>query len=507
MAFNKIEAIKAAKHPLDVLEDIYRYAKLGWEAIPEDDWDRMKWYGVFFRRATPGYFMMRLRIPNGILSTAQLRTVADIVCDYGRDQADLTTRENIQLRWVTIENVPDIFERLRAVGLTSQQSGMDNMRNVVGCPIAGLDPTELLDASFLAEELQGSFVGVRELSNLPRKFNISITGCREDCGHAQAHDLSFVPATRPAANAEPLAGFNVLVGGALGGRDPQLAVSLDAFVLPDEVVALNWAVLEVFRDHGPREARNRARLKVLLAEWGIERFRAAVEKRFGGPLPRAGRDETAAYGGDHIGVHPQRQPGRCYAGLLVPVGRVTGTQLRELARLADAYGAGEVRLTPDQNVIIPHVLRSWVPALLREPLLEVFSPFPSEVLRGLVACTGTDYCHFSLIDTKTEALTLARLLEARLPEDRALRIHMSGCPNACGQHWIADVGLLGVRVRKDGQVVEAADVSVGGRLDPSAQLAREAAAGVPLEELADVLAGLVREETRAASRNTEFSSP
>jgi len=355
LALNKIEAIKSAKHPLDTLDDIYRYAKLGWEAIPEDDWDRMKWYGLFFRRATPGHFMMRLRIPNGILTTAQLRAIADIVCDYGRDQADLTTRENIQLRWVTIEHVPDIFARLHAVGLTSQQSGMDNMRNVVGCPIAGLDPAELLDASSLAQELQESFVGVRELSNLPRKFNVSITGCRQDCGHAQAHDLSFVPATfHPHPNplpqgrgegrdGEALTGFNVLVGGALGGKDPQLAVPLDAFVLPGEVAPLNRAVLEVFRDHGPREARNKARLKVLLTEWGIERFRAAVEERLGETLARAGQDETVAYGGDHIGIHEQRQPGRCYAGLLVPVGRVTGTQLRELARLGDVYGAGEVR--------------------------------------------------------------------------------------------------------------------------------------------------------------------
>jgi len=173
---------------------------------------------------------------------------------------------------------------------------------------------------------------------------------------------------------------------------------------------------------------------VLLTEWGIERFRAAVEERLGETLARAGQDETVAYGGDHIGIHEQRQPGRCYAGLLVPVGRVTGTQLRELARLGDVYGAGEVRLTPDQNVIIPHVPRASVPALLRERLLEVFSPFPSEVLRGLVACTGIDYCHFSLIDTKAEALKLARQLEDRLLVDRALRIYMSGCPNACGQH-------------------------------------------------------------------------
>lgn len=487
---NKIEALKQAKHPLDVLEDIYRYAKLGWEAIPEDDWDRMKWYGLFYRRTTPGYFMMRLRVPNGILSSTQLAAIAEIVVIYGRNQADLTTRENIQLRWITIEDVPDIFERLKAVGLTSQQSGMDNMRNVVGCPIAGLDPNELLDASPLARALQEAFVGKRELSDLPRKFNTSITGCREDCTHAQAHDLSFVPATYHLQEG-PVCGFNVLVGGALGGKDPRVAIPLDAFVRPDEVVGLMRAVLEVFRDHGPREARNRARLKVLLDAWGIDRFRAAVEERFGRALMPAGQDETQQYGGDHIGIHPQRQPGLSYVGLLVPVGRVTGTQLKELARLAEMYGHAEIRLTPDQNVIIPHVSRDRLASLLREPLLREFSPFPSPIMRGMVCCTGNDYCHFSLIDTKGEAMKLARALEQQLSSEKPVRIHISGCPNACGQHHIADIGLLAVKVRRDGMVVDAADISVGGRLGPDARLAEVVHQGVPLTDLPDTVPGLL----------------
>jgi len=492
MPVNKIEVIKQAKHPLDVLEDIYRYAKEGWEAIPEDDWDRMKWYGVFFRRTTPGYFMMRLRIPNGMLTSKQLDAVADIVITYGRDQADLTTRENIQLRWITIENVPDIFERLKAVGLTSQQSGMDNMRNVVGCPIAGLDPNEFIDASPLAQALQYSFVGLRELSNLPRKFNVSVTGCRDDCASAQAHDLSFVPATYHAAHG-PVSGFNVLIGGALGGKDPKLAEPLDAFVRPEEVVALNRSVLEVYRDHGPRDARNKARLKYLLEMWGMDRLREAVEERFGRPLPRAGEAMTKRYGGDHIGIHPQAQRGLSYVGLLVPVGRLSGTQLKELACLSDVYGKGEIRLTTQQNVIIPHVPREKMTALLQEPLLKEFSPFPSPVMRGLVCCTGDDYCHFALIETKGETLKMAKALEEKNVIKDSIRIHVSGCPNACGQHHIADISLLAMKIKIDGEIVGAAEVGVGGRLGPEARLAEQVSNAVPLTELPDYLAELAKD--------------
>lgn len=502
---NKIEAIKDAKHPLDVLEDIYRYAKLGWEAIPEDDWDRMKWYGVFYRRTTPGYFMMRLRIPNGILSSEQLAIVGKIITDYGRDQADLTTRENVQFRWVRIEDVPDIFQRLASVGLTSQQSGMDNMRNVVGCPLAGLDSEELSDASALAQELQDSFVGVRALSNLPRKYNVSITGCRQDCTHARAHDLSFVPATYLGGEG-PAVGFNVLVGGALGGREPHFAEPLDAFVRPQEVVALNRAVLEVFRDHGSRETRTKARLRWLIEEWGMQRFRAAVEEHFGRPLLQAGDDNGGRHSGDHGGVHPQRQPKMHSVGLSIPVGRVRGTQLSELASLAECYGGGEVRLTPDQNALIPHVHQDDLAALLDEPLLRVFSPSPTPVMRGLVTCTGIDFCHYSLIDTKGVALQLAQALQNRgVNPDGPLRIHMSGCPNACGQHHLGDISLLGVRVRRGNEIIDAVDVAVGGSLRPDALLPEPVAQGVPLEELPDVISNLLEAKAVSAAV-TEITS-
>ncbi|MGH2586792.1 MAG: ferredoxin--nitrite reductase, partial [Dehalococcoidia bacterium] len=483
---NKIEAIKTEKDGLDVIDDLARFAAEGFASIPEDDFERLKWYGLFRRKPTPGYFMVRLRIPNGILTSAQMRELGNLTTCFGRGHADVTTRQNIQLRWVTIEQAPVLFERLRMVGLTSQQSGMDNVRNYVGCPIAGLDPDEVLDASPLTSALQEAILGRRAYSNLPRKFNISITGCRQDCGHAQANDLGFTPATAP----DGAAGFNVWVGGALGGKEPHLGESLDAFVRPDEVVEAACRILEVFRDHGPRESRLHARLKVLLREWSIPRFRAEVERYLGRPFRPAGRDEVRAHGGDHIGVHRQRQVGRVYVGLTVPVGRIAGTQMQELARLAETYGEGELRLTGDQNVLIPHVPEARVDDLLAEPLLRDLSPNPHPVLRGLVTCTGNDFCHYSLIDTKGRGLELAQAVAARLPElnpATRFRLHISGCPHACGQHQIGDLGLQAARVRRDGVILDAADVFQGGRLGHDGRLAEKTHDNVTFDEVAEMV--------------------
>ena len=491
MAPNRIEVLKSARDGLDVLPDLYRYAVEGVDAIPADDFERLKWYGLFHRKATPGYFMLRMRIPNGVLTSEQITAIGEIANRCGRGTADITTRQNIQLRWITIEDAPWVLQRLAAAGLNSQQSGMDNVRNVVGCPLAGLDADELIDARTLAERLQQAIVGGKRFSNLPRKFNLSITGCREDCAHAQTHDLSFAPATRYEAGQE-IAGFNVLVGGALGGQQPELARPLDVLVEPEGVVPVALAILEVFRDHGPREQRKRTRLKVLLGEWGIERFRAAVEERAGVPLERAAESATRKHGGDHIGISSQAQPGRSVVGCLVPVGRVSGDDLIEFGRLAAAYGTAELRLTVQQNVLIPNVPDERLGALLAEPLLETYSPKPSPWVRSVVTCTGNDYCHFSLIDTKAEALKLASALEERYEIDEPVRIQMSGCPHACGQHRASEIGLLGDRKRVDGEVLDAADVFAGGCLGDDARLGERTAEGVLTPDLPEAVAAQLR---------------
>jgi ferredoxin-nitrite reductase len=490
---NRFESFKAEKDGLDVLPDLLRYAaeRTPIDEIPEDDLDRMKWYGVFHRKQTPGFFMMRLRTPGGRLSSAQIHAIAGIAREFGRGTADLTTRENVQLRWLTLPVIPEILERLERGGITTLQSGMDNVSNLIGCPIAGLDPAEVIDTTPLIRSLQKALVGKREFTNLPRKFNVSIAGCREDCGHAQTQDLGFVPATCE-IDGRRIVGFNVLIGGALGGTSPRLATSLDVFLRPEEVVDFFAALLLVYRDNGPREQRTKSRIKWLVAEWGEERLREEVEEQIGRTLRRAGRVETIHNAGSHLGIHPERTLNVNFVGLHIPVGRVTADQLDELGRLADEYGAGELRLTVDQNVVIPHVTDARLDRLLGEPLLRELRPNPPPVWRNLVCCTGNDYCHFSAIDTKGQAVALARELEARGVEVPSnTRIHISGCVHACGKHHVGDVGLQGTTVRVDGELHEAAHLFAGGRLGEYGRLAELVREDVLVEDLTDAVQELL----------------
>jgi ferredoxin-nitrite reductase len=484
---NRIEELKLAKDGLDVLDDILRYARTG-EEIDPDDIERMKWYGVFYRRQTPGFFMFRLRIPNGILTSAQAIEIGRLSNRFGRGRLDITTRQNIQLRWVRIQDVPRIFESLQSVGLEYRQSGMDNVRNITGCPMAGLDPDEAFDASPIAAAVQEAIVGRKEFSNLPRKFNISVSGCRNDCATSQVHDLSLTPALK-----EGRPGFNVSAGG-MGGETPAFASGLDVFVEPANAAALCIAAVELFRDSGHREDRRRGRLRWLLDEWGLERLRRELERRFG-PLERAGESQIEHFGGDHIGVSAQKQPGMSAVGCLVPVGRLTGDDLIEFGRLADACGSGELRLTNNQNVLIVNVPRSCVAGLLREPLLEKHSPFPSSWTRRMVSCTGRDYCHFALIDTKGSALEFARRMDDVMPLDAPLRVHWSGCQRGCGQHHVGDIGLRASRLNTGREVIEAADVFIGGRLGPDPRLATPVLEAVPLDELPQRVAELLTQGT------------
>ena len=491
---NKFETMKAARDGLDALPDILRYARDNTpiESIPDADLQRMKWYGVFHRPLTPGEFMMRLRLAGGVLTSVQARAIAEVALLHGHGGVDLTTRENVQLRGLRLPDIPAVFDILRTGGVEHRQTGLDNVRNFVACPLAGLDAEELIDTRAVIAAMSADHLGNRAYSNLPRKFNVAVAGCREDCTDAHSHDLAFVPAVGERDPGDAITGFNVLVGGALGGTSPRLATPLDVFVTPSEAPPLFGALLRVFRDHGPREVRTKARLKWLLAEWGEERLRAAIESELGRTLPRGGRPVPVQAAGDHLGVHAQRQHGFRYVGLHVPVGRMSAADLIELARLADVYGIGEIRLTPGQNVIIPHVAEPRVAALLDEPLLTRLTPNPSNVWRGLVACTGNDYCHYSLIDTKSRAVELATALEERgFAPPAGFRLHMSGCVHACGKHHIADIGLQGANVRVNGEVVEAADIYLGGCTGPEGRLAERTLRQVPTAQLADAITSLV----------------
>ena len=503
---NKIELLKAQKDGLAIKEDIARLAELGWEAISEEDIQRLKWYGIFLRNPTPGLFMVRVRIPGGRTTTAEMRMLAHIAKTYGNGVLDLTTRQQFQLRQLRIEHVPEAFREMEAAGLTTLQTGMDNVRNVMTCPVAGLTAQEHFDASELVRRLNEAFTGNPAYSNLPRKFNMAITGCPENCLHLETQDLAFIPATIDGPD-RPVKGFNILAGGKLGSGGYRMATPLDVFVTPIEVVAVTGAVLRVFRDHGFRDSRTTARLAFLLDEWGEERFRLEVQREVGWVLERAGTDARKPTANEHMGIYRQRQPGLNYVGLKIPVGRMHADDLEGMIVLAETYGNGEIRLTSNQAVIIPHVHDRVLGNLTEESLLKRFLYNPTPVQKGLVSCVGNDYCNLAVIETKSRAVETAKRVEAMIGTDvKPISMHWSGCPAGCGNHLVADVGLLGKKIKVKGAVVEAVDVFVGGRSGPDPKPAIKLLEDVPCESLPEVLSHILPYHSRDKMHKTKAKS-
>jgi len=493
---NKMELLKSERDGLDIIEDIPLLAKTGWESIPEADVQRLKWYGVFLRNPTPGYFMVRVRIPGGRATSAQLRTLAEVAKAFGNGQLDFTTRQQIQVRHLPIEHVPGVFRRMEEIGLTSMQTGLDNVRNIMTCPVAGLSPSECIDATPLVYALNQEIVGNREYSNLPRKFNVVMTGCPDNCLHAETQDLALVPATKE-IHGEIRTGFNLLVGGKLGSGGYRIATPLDVFVLPEEAVEVSCAVIKAFRDYGFRDSRTTARLAFLLEEWGQVRFRVEVERQVGRLLLTAGNDARKKAEDQHSGVFRQRQSGLNYAGLHIPVGRMDAQDLLGLTDLAERYGTGDLRLGANQSLVIPNIHDAVLGDFVEESLLQTFGYNPSPLRKGLVSCVGNDYCNLAVIETKSQAMKTAAALEAKVgTEIKPISMHWSGCPAGCGNHLVADVGLLGKKVKRRGQILDAVDVYVGGRSGPDAKLATKLLEDVPCEELSSVLAGILPYHTR-----------
>jgi len=493
---NKIEEFKQERDGLEIKDAIAEYARTGWESISEGDVQRLKWYGLFLRNPTPGFFMIRVRIPGGRTASYQMRALAEIAATYGNQLLDLTTRQQVQLRHIRIEHVPTIFANMDEVGLTSMQTGMDNVRNVMTCPVAGLNPDEILDATPVVAALTQDILYNRAYSNLPRKFNVAVTGCADNCLHMETQDIALVPAYRETGGTTAC-GFNVLAGGKLGSGGYRIASPLDIFVTPAEAVEVCRAITFVYRDFGPRESRNTARLAFLLDDWGEARFRKEVETRVGRALTPAGADARRAPIKDHGGIYRQKQPGMNYVGLKVTVGRMGAEDLKGVAALAERYGTGEIRISPAQTLIIPNVPDRKVGDLTEHALLKKFAYNPSPIQKGLVSCVGNDYCNLAVIETKSRAVQTARELESRLgPGVRPITMHWSGCPAGCGNHLVADIGLLGKKAKVDGRVVDAVDVFVGGRSGPDPKLAVKILEDVPCEKLPSVLEGLVPYHTR-----------
>ena len=499
---NKLEKAKAAKDGLDVKNELEHFAKIGWEAVDKQDLElRLKWLGIFYRPKTPGKFMLRLRVPNGVLNSAQMRVLADAIQRYGEEgTGDITTRQNIQLRGIRIEDLPEIFQKLKSVGLTSIQSGMDNVRNLTGSPVAGIDPDELIDTREMMQKLQDMITNNGEgnyaFSNLPRKFNIAVEGARDNSIHAEINDVAFIPAYK-----DNVLGFNVLVGGYLSAQRAAEAIPMGVWVpaQDEDVVELSRAILSVYTKNGGieglRASRPKARLMWLVEKWGTEKFRAEIEKELGKKLVDAvPEDEITQDKKDHLGVHPQKQDGFSYVGLHVPMGRLVAEQMFELARLAEVYGNGEIRLTVEQNAIIPYIANENLETFLTEPLLEKFSINPSTLTRSVISCTGARYCGFAIIETKQRALKLAQELDQELDIPNRVRLHWTGCPNSCGQAQAGDIGLMGTKVRKDGKAVEGAKIFTGGKVGKDAQLGSLVNKGVACDDLKPMLRNLLIEE-------------
>ena len=499
-AAQRVERIKREKPSWSIMDDIRRYAPLGFAAIPPDDLNvRFRAWGLYTQgdgNGTRGeeqpYFMMRLRTPNGLLTSNMVRTIADLSDRYARSTIDITNRQNFQLHWLRIEDVPDIWDALSAVGWTSQGSCGDNTRTVTGCPLAGVAHDELIDASSIALDIDRFMNGNPEFANLPRKFKITITGCAQWCTYPEINDIGATAVKRH----DGAIGFRVRVGGGLSTR-PHLAVPLAAFVHPHQVRDVVIACASIFRDSDElRLNRAKARMKFLFLNhgWTAESYLAEVERRIGYRLdaPVVEQEPDGSYR-DHVGVHPQREKGRFFAGFSVTSGRVTPDQLRRIATLASEFGSGALRLTATQNIVlldIPHDrVNAFLAAVPSTGLALGGSPFQ----RGMVSCTGSEFCKLAITETKRFSIQLAADLERRVPGfDADMKLHVTGCPNSCGQHWIADVGLQGIMMTRDGAQVEGYDVFLGGAAGRGSAIARRIGYRVAATETAGTLERLFR---------------
>ncbi len=460
---NSVERLKREKSPLGMLDELPALIATGYEQVPEEDIVRLKWWGLYHDKPKIGTFMLRVKIPGGILQPDQLRAVGEISNLHGRGEGELTTRQNIQLHYLKLEALPDVFERLHAAGLTSAGACGDTVRNITGCPVAGLAPDELFDPTPVLEAAAARFYGNPDYSDLPRKHKISITACADSCAAPEINCIGLVGALRGGEE-----GFGVLVGGGLSSV-PRIARELGVWVPKDEAVTVLAAILDEWcEDLRYRVSRVKARLKFMIDDIGPEGMRERVEARLGrsfddfalppSPVPR-----------NHLGVHDG------WVGVPVHLGLISGDQLIGLAGLGR-----EVRITRQQNLVL-------VGDVDTDALARLGLPVDAGSLRGdAIACTGEPHCNFSVTETKTRMHGLVQLLEERFPRGAldGLRLHLDGCPHACAQHWVGDLGFQGTTVRDEqGRRHQAYDVYLRGSLDRPAAIARPVFRRVPTEEL------------------------
>jgi ferredoxin-nitrite reductase len=514
---NKVEKIKLERHPLEVRDAVVKtYSRRGIRAIDEvpGEYERLKWVGIYPQNQGGNAFMLRIKVPGGMLASEQAQVIGQLAVDFangpipnphfGNNFLDITTRQDIQMHWIRMENVPEIWRRLEEVGMTTVQACGDSARNVLCCPVSGIDREEVLDAYPVARTISGYFTGNREYANLPRKFKMSVTGCVEDCAQAEINDIGMLPARLE----DGTIGFNVRVGGGLSDG-PRMASDIDVFARPEQAVEITRGIAQVYGELGDRENRWTCRMRYLVQELGPEGFREELEKRTAFELTPAGEDLTKHYRGDHIGVHLQKEDGLYYVGLNVTVGRMSGEDFVEAGRLAGEYG-GEIRLATDQNLIITGVSEERLNELLAEPLLERYSPNPRAFERGVVACTGNEFCRFAIVETKIRAVEWARQMDRRIGDvgQEAIRMHFSGCSASCAQPQIGDIGFRGETAKTKDAIVEGVDIGLGGSLGRDAAFIDWIEGAKPADDVPDALVAVMerfKDERREGERFHEWA--
>jgi len=510
----KAERLKREKNPWAAFDEVRSFARQGRKSVLPD-WAStyFKWWGIYTQGdgvgATGGkggeglaseFFMMRIGIPNGIVSSSQLRVIGGLARKYARNLADITVRQNIQLHWLTIESLPEIVDALDAIGLSPKGACGDVVRNVTGCPLAGVAADELIDAAPLAAEISQLLKGNPDFYNLPRKFKISVTGCPSWCSYPEINDIALT-----ATKHNGQVGYSLRVGGGLS-KEPHLAVRLNAFVLPDQAVRVARAIAEIFRDQQRlRENRNEARMKYLFLKegWTAESFLTELHSRLDFKLlPAAPEQVPDDIFRDHAGIHPQRQPGLSYVGASVLRGRLSGEQLEAAAELAERFGSGALRATVSQNLLFIDIPNQRTAELARELGQLGLQVDGSSFWRGAVACTGMEFCKLAITETKGFTRWIVDELEERLPEfDQQLRLHVTGCPNSCGQHWIADIGIEGKKIKHEGKLTDAYYFCLGGAVGLHASIARPVGYRCPAPLVPEAIERLLRHYL--ASRSPE----
>ena len=501
-----MERLKREKNPWEAFNEVREFARGGRSSVaPEWASAYFKWWGIYTQGDGVGavggkggeglaseWFMMRIGIPNGIVSASQLRAIGGITRKYARNLADITVRQNIQLHWLSIESLPEVVGALDAIGLSPKGACGDVVRNVTGCPLAGVAADELIDASPIAIEIAHLLTANPEFYNLPRKFKISATGCPSWCSYPEINDIGLT-----AVEHNGQVGYSLRVGGGLS-NEPHLAVRLDAFILPDQAVRTARAVTEIFRDQqGLRQSRESARLKYLFMKggWTAESFLAELQSRLDFTVlpgvPEKVPDDLLR---DHTGIHAQRKAGLSYVGASVLRGRMTGEQLEAAADLAERYGSGALRATVSQNLIFIDIPNHKTAELARELGQIGLQVDGSTFWRGAIACTGTEFCKLAITETKGFTRWLVDELEERLPQfDQQLKLHVTGCPNSCGQHWIADIGLEGKKIKHDGKLTDAYYFCLGGAVGEHAGIARPVGYRSPAALVPEAIERLLRQ--------------